>query len=118
MRESRTYGSVRGARGNSRPYREPRCILVADGTSRHFGSAQILGRFRSEADIEPRTRPAESVENDPSRTWASISCCNSEVGFSPYQSACLSRYDAISGPRRSASPFPLILLARAEEVIE
>ena len=23
MRESRTYGSVRGARGNSRPYREP-----------------------------------------------------------------------------------------------
>ena len=22
MRESRTYGSVRGARGNSRPYRE------------------------------------------------------------------------------------------------
>jgi hypothetical protein len=27
----------------------------------HFGSAQILGRFRSEADIEPRTRPAEST---------------------------------------------------------
>jgi len=24
MRESRTYGSVRGARGNSRPYREVR----------------------------------------------------------------------------------------------
>ena len=23
MRESRTYGSVRGARGNSRPYRDP-----------------------------------------------------------------------------------------------
>jgi hypothetical protein len=41
------------------------------GTSRHFGSAQILGRFWSEADIEPRTRLAESVENDPKRTWAS-----------------------------------------------
>jgi hypothetical protein len=27
MRESRTYGSVRGARGNSRPYREGRCLL-------------------------------------------------------------------------------------------
>ena len=25
MRESRTYGSVRGARGNSRPYREEGC---------------------------------------------------------------------------------------------
>jgi len=27
MRESRTYGSVRGARGNSRPYREPSILL-------------------------------------------------------------------------------------------
>jgi hypothetical protein len=27
MRESRTYGSVRGARGNSRPYRERRFLL-------------------------------------------------------------------------------------------
>jgi hypothetical protein len=27
MRESRTYGSVRGARGNSRPYREA-CVLL------------------------------------------------------------------------------------------
>ena len=29
MRESRTYGSVRGARGNSRPYREV-CLLHTD----------------------------------------------------------------------------------------
>ena len=27
MRESRTYGSVRGARGNSRPYREAHRLL-------------------------------------------------------------------------------------------
>jgi hypothetical protein len=27
MRESRTYGSVRGARGNSRPYRDVRLAL-------------------------------------------------------------------------------------------
>ena len=27
MRESRTYGSVRGARGNSRPYREADPLL-------------------------------------------------------------------------------------------
>src|SRR6185436_10299374 len=28
MRESRTYGSVRGARGNSRPYREPQHVAA------------------------------------------------------------------------------------------
>jgi hypothetical protein len=37
MRESRTYGSVRGARGNSRPYRKPCNLLhlltAAFGTS-------------------------------------------------------------------------------------
>ena len=32
--------------------------------------------------------------NDPKRTSASISCCSSEAGFSPYQSTRLSRYDA------------------------
>jgi hypothetical protein len=31
MRESRTYGSVRGARGNARPYRDPSAILEASG---------------------------------------------------------------------------------------
>src|SRR2546423_5103895 len=38
MRESRTYGSVRGARGNSRPYREsdalPQLLTAGVGTSR------------------------------------------------------------------------------------
>ena len=33
---------------------------------------------------------------DPKRTSASISCCGSEAGFSPYQSTRLSRYDASS----------------------
>ena len=36
--------------------------------------------------------------NDPKRTSASISCCSSEAGFSPYQSTRLSRYDASSEP--------------------
>ena len=36
-----------------------------------------------------------SVANDPQRTSASISCCSSEAGFSPYQSTRLSRYDAV-----------------------
>ena len=31
MRESRTYGSVRGARGNSRPYREPQHVATCSG---------------------------------------------------------------------------------------
>ena len=33
---------------------------------------------------------------DPKRTSTSVSCCNSEAGFSPYQSTRLSRYDAVS----------------------
>jgi hypothetical protein len=33
---------------------------------------------------------------DPYETSASISCCSSEAGFSLYQSAHLSRYDAAS----------------------
>ena len=35
---------------------------------------------------------------DPKRTSASISCCSSEAGFSPYQSTRLSRYDASPEP--------------------
>ena len=34
--------------------------------------------------------------NDPKRSFASISCCSSEAGLSPYQSTRLSRYDAAS----------------------
>jgi hypothetical protein len=30
MRESRTYGSVRGARGNSRPYRDMRFVAMQE----------------------------------------------------------------------------------------
>ena len=44
MRESRTYGSVRGARGNSRPYREPLFAavhLVANGTKRTFEPCSV-----------------------------------------------------------------------------
>ena len=40
MRESRTYGSVRGAPSNGRPYRDPACAgmtgRVAAGTTRRF----------------------------------------------------------------------------------
>jgi hypothetical protein len=32
--------------------------------------------------------------NEPTETLASISCCGSEAGFSPYQNTPLSRYDA------------------------
>ena len=46
MRESRTYGSVRGARGNSRPYRErpfAARILVAIGTFSTFRGMSHIG---------------------------------------------------------------------------
>jgi hypothetical protein len=35
MRESRTYGSVRGARGNSRPYREVGVVYLQFAASAH-----------------------------------------------------------------------------------
>jgi hypothetical protein len=35
MRESRTYGSERGARGNSRPYRDQRISVPPNRTCRH-----------------------------------------------------------------------------------
>ncbi len=34
MRESRTYGSVRGARGNSRPYRDRMLMRIRVGKNR------------------------------------------------------------------------------------
>ena len=48
MRESRTYGSVRGARGNSRPYREHRLMA---------GYVQVFGR-RQRRSIHALRRPA------------------------------------------------------------
>jgi hypothetical protein len=44
MRESCTYGSVRGARGNSRPYRDRRQFIALVGGTR-FRSTKGLGRF-------------------------------------------------------------------------
>src|SRR5437879_4950196 len=41
MRESRTYGSERGARGNSRPYRDMRFAAMHDSASRT--NAQSVG---------------------------------------------------------------------------
>ena len=42
MRESRTYGSVRGARGNPRPYRDPE---LRDPELRHPGSISQADRW-------------------------------------------------------------------------
>jgi hypothetical protein len=35
-------------------------------------AVSVQGRFRGEADINRQAKPAESVENDPSATLASI----------------------------------------------
>jgi hypothetical protein len=70
MRESRTYGSVRGARGNSRPYREARCSLrrevtrLAQPTSNHV--CCHVGFRRQSGLLVLRLR---IVEFDPSRRF-------------------------------------------------
>jgi hypothetical protein len=38
MRESRSYGSVRGALGNERPYRDPFCLEVCSLSDRLVSS--------------------------------------------------------------------------------
>jgi len=43
MRESRTYGSVRGAHGNVRPYRDPKFASRAQFALANFGTG-TLGR--------------------------------------------------------------------------
>ena len=46
MRESCTYGSVRGARGNSRPYRDGARHLVRSSRWKEVASAQRHVRSR------------------------------------------------------------------------
>src|ERR1700730_86416 len=60
--------------------RHDRC-QYPDFTSAFGGTADMVGLA---ADLVP-------VENDPTETSASISCCSSEAGFNPYKSAHLSR---------------------------
>ena|SRR6266567_1677561 len=47
MRESCTYGSVRGARGNSRPYRDRRGVCAAGSAKSVLGQTRSSGCFRS-----------------------------------------------------------------------
>jgi hypothetical protein len=49
MRESRTYGFVRGARGNSRPYRVSRCLLAVHDRRESNCREPSHGRERGEA---------------------------------------------------------------------
>src|ERR1700730_5621947 len=62
MRESCTSGSVRGARGNSRPYRNMPVAAVQEsgsGTLRRIAAVRRFGRDRSEADMP---RASEGVD--------------------------------------------------------
>jgi hypothetical protein len=57
MRESRTYGSVRGARGNSRPYRErpwfgPKAAATLDGAG-SLACAAGIGSHHGGATTAP-----------------------------------------------------------------
>jgi len=82
MRESRTYGSVRGARGNSRPYRVHLLLL------RCMSPVMALGVFRCDAqnsdaigrtaDIDWPSAPIASEAYDPTPTLASPFCCDAQ----------------------------------------
>jgi hypothetical protein len=73
MRESRLYGSGRGARGNSRPYRERcrllRCMSPFVAQNRHadaVAACLLLGDERTSLGCGPRS------EFDPERTSPSL----------------------------------------------
>jgi hypothetical protein len=50
MRETRTYGSVRGARGNSRPYRKPGPVADILGNAVQ-GAAIGTGPYRLKSSM-------------------------------------------------------------------
>jgi hypothetical protein len=54
----------------------------------------VFVRFWTKADIGPAPLINCLSANDPLRPLASISCCSSETGFSPYQKVRLSAYHA------------------------
>src|SRR4249920_400012 len=77
MRESRTYGSERGARGNSRPYRD-RCFAALHefgyGTKRRTAASTNSVAIGGTADMPRRRRARRSDAFDPKRSspWPSI----------------------------------------------
>ena len=86
MRESRTYGSVRGARGNSRPYRERRRLLRCEVTRLALSDQSGSSAFRSLSGVKRTSgKPAENDVNDP---LADIDCSH------PFLRTNASRYDA------------------------
>jgi len=50
MRESLTYGSVRGAPGNGRPYRDPDTLLAPICFLTHGVSLEIVGGVKKNLD--------------------------------------------------------------------
>ena len=84
MRESCTYGSVRGARGNSRPYRERCFLLRCRGLQLALGvfhcGAQNSDAIGGTADIDWSPAPIASEAYDPSATSPGRYCCAAQHG--------------------------------------
>ena len=69
MRESCTSGSVRGARGNSRPYRNTFVALHESGcgTKRRRPRVEFTSAFGRAAEVHGRTASAAFEAYDPDR---------------------------------------------------
>jgi hypothetical protein len=60
MRQFFKYGSVRGAAGNSRPYRDNRlCVFWADREDEGYSPSQADGRFERTMSRHPTDSLAE-----------------------------------------------------------
>ena len=70
MRESRTYGSVRGARGNSRPYRETPLCCAALWSLMAQTAAPTVHFVSGVEGLLPRQPVTGAAEFDPQRHFA------------------------------------------------
>jgi hypothetical protein len=71
MRESRTYGSVRGARGNSRPYREASTHLSKTfAASAHVSNWHELGESNRFNIL--RCKPCQKAHIDTQNVFAEL----------------------------------------------
>jgi hypothetical protein len=86
MRESRPYGSVRGARDETRVPTATATVLLrlltaASGTKRTYPRRLLFVRFRGEADVHDRLASTSSVVDDLKRTFAGHFCWDARPGI-------------------------------------
>lgn len=99
MRESRTYGSVRGALRNERPYREPRRTLAISAPISEWSltslkeplvkiGAKVVSHGRYVAFQMTEVAVPRTLFADPAGTTGEVHLDDGEIGFAGPECAC------------------------------